>query len=179
MKNSTGFLAIVFSICLSLVAIISVNIPKPIPQIITQDGKTISYGGTSPEVSSPYFIINGIAQWYWSQTPNTATTTVCAIQSPTSTSTLLTGSIRLSKSSTTASTVYLAKAATAYATTTSLGSASVSANAQATVVSLKTAAGGDGLSETFAPSEWFVVGMAGGQGTFSPTGRCTAVFREI
>lgn len=171
-------MGIVLSICLSMIAIISVNSLRTVPQVISQDGK-ISYGGTSPEVSSPYFSINGITQWYWSGAPKTSTTTVCAIQSPTSTSTLVTGSIRLTVSSTTASTVTLAKASTAYATTTSLGSASVSANAQATVVSLKTAAGGDGLSETFGPSQWFVVGMAGGIGNFSPTGRCTAVFREL
>lgn len=134
---------------------------------------------SSPDMNSPYFSFGGVRQWAGStDNLNQATTTVCAIQSPAATSTLIMGSVRLTVSSSTASTVTLAKAATAYATTTALGSASVSAGAQATVVSLRTAAGGDALAETFSPNTWFVVGMAGGVGTFSPTGVCKAQWRE-
>jgi len=134
---------------------------------------------SSPDIMSPYFSFGGVRQWSaHTASLAQATTTVCAIQSPVSTSTLEYASIRFSVSSSTASTVTIAKAATAYATTTSLASASVSANAQATVISKRTAAGGDALDETFGPSPWLVVGMAGGVGTFSPTGVCQATWIE-
>lgn len=109
-----------------------------------------------------------------------ATTTVCAIQSPNATSTLTMGSILFTVSSTTASTVTMAKATTAFATTTSLGSAAVAANAQATLIASSTPLGStaDG-STVFSPNNWFVVSMAGGTGSFSPTGVCTVEFQVL
>ena len=110
----------------------------------------------------------------------TATTTVCAIQSPNATSTLTEASALFTVSSTTASTVYLAKATTAFATTTSLGYAALAANAQGTLFASTTPSSVtvDG-AQIFAPSTWFVVGMTGGTGTFSPTGVCTAEWQVL
>ena len=134
---------------------------------------------SGPDTYFDYVANNDLQKFGQTKPLTTATTTVCAIKSPTATSTLIFGSVKFTVSSTTASTVTLAKATTAFATTTSLGSASVGASAQATVVSKKTAAGGDGLDETFAPDTYFVVSMAGGVGTFSPTGSCSAEFVRI
>jgi hypothetical protein len=105
----------------------------------------------------------------------TATTTVCAIQSPNATSTLVYGSAMFTVSSTSASTVNMARATTAFATTTSLGNGIFAANAQGTVIASTTpsSVATDG-SQVFPPSTWFVVGMTGGTGTFSPTGYCSA-----
>lgn len=109
-----------------------------------------------------------------------ATTTVCAIQSPNATTTLTEASTLFAVSSTTASTVTFAKAATAYATTTLLGQAyAVAANAQATIVASSTTANATAQDYVFAPLQWVVVGMAGGTGTFSPTGVCTAEFQVL
>lgn len=110
----------------------------------------------------------------------TGTTTVCAIQSPNATSTLTEGSALFTVSSTSASTVQLAKATTAFATTTSLGQGIFAANAQGTVIASTTPSlvATDG-SQVFSPNTWFVVGMTGGQGTFSPTGVCTAEFQVM
>lgn len=108
---------------------------------------------------------------------NQATTTICAIQSPAATSTLLTAGISFTVSTTTTSIVTLAKATTAFATTTLLGSASLAANALGTITASSTPFGLDSVN-TFGPSTWFVVGMAGNSGTFSPTGVCQAVFQS-
>lgn len=107
----------------------------------------------------------------------TATTTVCAIKSPSATSTLTFASAKFTTGTTTASTVHLAKAATAFATTTSLGAAALAANAQGTFIASSTSST-SALDPffVFAPNTYFVVGMAGGNGTFSPVGSCQASF---
>jgi len=110
----------------------------------------------------------------------TATTTVCAIQSPNATSTLRWAGVKFDVSSTTASTITLAKSATAFATTTQIGeTVAVAANAQAFVLATSTAAQVIAQTTVFAPSQWFVVSMTGGTGTFSPTGACQATFEEF
>lgn len=126
---------------------------------------------SGPDLPYPYFSFGGVPQWAnRTDSLTQATTTVCALQSPSSTSTLDFASIRLDVSSTTAATVTLARAATAFATTTSLGAISVPANAQGIAVASTTG------SHIFPPSTWFVVGMAGGIGTFSPSGSCRAIW---
>lgn len=119
--------------------------------------------------------LQGVLTRYQTQALDTATTTVCSLQSPSATSTLESGAITLDVSSTTASTITIAKAATAFATTTLIRSASVSANAQATIIAASTTLSAlEQTNRIFGPSEWLVVGMAGGTGTFSPTGDCWA-----
>lgn len=106
---------------------------------------------------------------------NTATTTVCAIQSPNATSTLISGYIQENVSSTTASTLTIAKASTAFATTTLINTVSVAAGASAVGIAASTTLSAlEQTNRTFAPSQWIVVGQAGGTGTFSPTGVCGA-----
>lgn len=117
----------------------------------------------------------GIRLWPTANPLTVATTTVCAIQSPAATSTMLSGGVRMTTSSTTASTVTLAKATTAFATTTLIGSqVAVAANAQTMITASTTS---DNI-RIFGPSEWFVVGMQGGVGSFSPVGTCHATFEE-
>jgi hypothetical protein len=142
-------------------------------------GKGPSLGAVaSPDLISPYFSFGGVRQWAaHTDSLKSATTTVCAIQSPAATSTLRFGSIKLLTSSTTATTVTLAKASTAFATTTDLGSYSVGANAQATLVASSSPTSGN-TALVFSPNTFFVVGMAGGVGTFSPAGTCEAVWVE-
>jgi hypothetical protein len=135
-----------------------------------------SVGAVSgPDLLSPYFNVNGWTEWPTRQGFASATTTVCAIKSPAATSTLALGSgVRLDVSSTTASTVTVAKAATAFATTTPLFSAHVAANARAAIAATTTT-----NDFVFAPNTWLVVGMAGGIGSFSPSGVCQAKFVQL
>jgi len=127
--------------------------------------------------SSSTISVNGAGTITKRAVMTTATTTVCALQSPAATSTLVYGSAYLTVSSTSASTLTIAKATTAYATTTSLGASAIAANAQATIIASTTPTAG--AATVFAPSTYMVVGLQGGTGTFSPTGVCTAVFRTV
>ena len=138
-----------------------------------------------PDIPYNYFGFGGVRE-YAGKTDSLyqASTTVCAIQSPAATSTLTFGSINLTVSSTTASTVIIAKSATAYATTTRLGQGPIAASAQGTVLATTTISIGTDDVIVFAPSQWFVVsmqtpaGVANNIGTFSPTGICEAVWKQ-
>lgn len=154
------------------------------PVVVTKDGVQVG-AVSSPDIGS-YAVIGGsVLRGGATKSLTQATTTVCAIQSPAATSTLLAGSIKFSVSSTTASTITIGKATTPFATTTLLRTESVGANAQATIpfassTSVASAAAWalEQTNLTFAPNTYVVVGMAGGTGTFSPTGECRALFIE-
>ncbi len=107
----------------------------------------------------------------------TATTTVCSIKSPAATSTLDRARITLTVSSTTASTVTIAKGATFNASSTLLASAPLAADAQGTLTASSTATGVnlDNIN-IIAPNQYINFSMSGGNGTFSPSGSCFAEF---
>ena len=136
----------------------------------------------SPDIISPYVSYGGVRNWA-AHTDNLtqATTTVCALQSPAATSTLTFGGVRFTVSSTTGARITMAKASTFNSTTTSLGVADLVAGAPATVVASTSDKSLSPLDNaaTFGPNQWFVVGMSGGTGTFSPTGSCSAQWTEI
>ncbi len=152
-----------------------------------RDGKNsatqILGSATGPDTYFTYTANNNLQKYGLSKGFSTGSTTVCAIQGPSATSTLTFGSATFITSSTTNSVVTLAKATTPYATTTPLTNIAISANAQGTVMASSTpllATGAIG-NEVFAPNSWFVVSMAdatpeGGAATFSPTGSCSAEF---
>jgi len=133
---------------------------------------------TSPDISSPYISFGDVRHWAAQDSDLTqATTTVCALQSPASTSTLQFGDAKfVVASSTQNSTITLAKATTPYATTTLLGKYVIASGAQGTVIASTSPTTGDAV--IFSPNTYFVVGMQGGGGTFSPTGNCSAVWIE-
>jgi hypothetical protein len=135
---------------------------------------------TSPDIPSPWLKWGGVRQRAAAlSTLKTGTTTICALQAPNATSTLLTGALRLDVSSTTATTVTIAKGAHSNATTSLIREASVSANAKATVpAASSTVSALEQTNRTFAPNEWLVMSLTGGTGTFSPTGACNAVLVE-
>jgi hypothetical protein len=108
----------------------------------------------------------------------TGTSTVCAIQSPAATSTLLSAGVRFKLASTSATVVDFGKSSTRYSTTTRIGSAyAVAASAQATIVASSTGSvAGD--ATIFAPNQWFVAKYSdngNGVGNAS-TGSCYATF---
>lgn len=133
---------------------------------------------SSPDISSPYFSYGGVVHW-GSRTTNlgVATTTVCALRAPSATSTLQLGAsgIKLTTSSTTASTLRLSKSNVPYdVSSTFLFGANVGANAQATIVATTSAD-----TFTFAPNQYLIAQMSGGTGTFSPSGSCQATWVQI
>lgn len=129
---------------------------------------------SSPDILSPYFSVGGVRQWAGrTDSLSQATTTVCAIQSPAATSSLLYGSIKFSVGTTTNTIVHMAKAAGPTATTSSLGLFALASGAQGQGTASSTG------NHIFSPNTWFVVGMQGGTGTFSPTGTCEAIWVEM
>ncbi len=116
---------------------------------------------------------------------DTATTTVCSLQAPSATSTLVSGAATFDVSSTTATTVTVARATSAFATTTLIRTEAIGADAQETIPfasSTLAAAGTEVVTKLaevariFGPNEWLVVGVQGNVGTFSPTGDCWATW---
>lgn len=134
----------------------------------------------SNDLDGNYFSYGGVRHWGLKADLAQATTTVCAIQAPVGTSTLLSWGISETVSSTTASTITIAKATTAFATTTLLGvQVAVAANAQTMIVGSTTAAQNTAGANVFAPNTWLVFGQQGGTGTFSPTGQCYATWVQM
>lgn len=128
---------------------------------------------SGPDISSRYLRWGGVATWA-SRTDSLiqASTTMCSIQAPAATSTLVLGSgIRLDVSSTTATVVRAFKSSLPATATTFLFGANVAANARATIVASTSA---DAF--VFGPNEWLNVVASGGTGTFSPSGACQAQF---
>lgn len=130
--------------------------------------------------ASSTFNINNLILRSTRTTANAATTTPWAIPNPIgATSTLDRASLHILVSSTTASTVTVAKAATCFATTTVLASASVSAGAQSTIVTFASSTSAGAGNFVFGPTDCLVVGMQGSAGTFSPTGELKALWLTI
>ena len=134
-----------------------------------------------PDRYSPCESTNGITRCFTRRSLATATTTVCAIQSPAfASSTLVAGGVKFNTSSTTATIVEIARSATAFATTTSITRAALAANATPFVVASTSAVTElESPAWVFDPGQWLVVSMQGGAGTFSPTGFCQATFEVI
>jgi len=145
-----------------------------------QAPQTVKVGAAGAIDSVNYHCWAGVCQYYAATSLKTATTTPCAIQSPAATSTLEFVGVRLDVSSTTATTWDIARATTAFATTTTFGTAAlaVAGNAQSYMTGTTTAP-----TAILPPNTWIVVGQRQGitagdtAGTgFVPSGQCSAKF---
>lgn len=135
--------------------------------------------GNSPDVMSPYLRWGNVEHFAANVALATATTTPCAIQSPSATSTLVRSWLQISTASSTATTWTAAKAATAYATTTSLGTGIILASgAQGTMTASTTFNGLVDDTQIIAPNNFIVWGVAGigNLTTDKLLGRCGAEF---
>lgn len=148
-------------------------------------GKSVLGALSSPDLPYNYISVGGLAEYRYSRDFTRSTTTVCAIQAPAATSSLAMAGALVTTASTSATTWTIAKAATAFATTTVLGQGAIAANGQGFLLASTTAtsAGGTGSNMNpafvFGPNQWLVVGVQGGVGNFSPVGECVADFFEI
>lgn len=146
--------------------------------------------GVDPNIQSAYLkwgLGGGVRQWAAAVPLSTGTTTVCSIEGPAATSTLVSGGIRFAVSSSTVSLVTLAKGARdTNATTTKLGDQiTVATSSQDTIVASTTATQLEQEAHIFGPYERFTVSMQASVlndtavGTYSPTGICHATFEEF
>lgn len=133
---------------------------------------------TGPISPYNYFVFGGVEHYYGNMEMKTGTTTVCRIQAPAATSTLIFASASFQTATAAAVAINLAKTATStsYATTTSLGDDYVlAANTSVTIVASSTDSK-YATATTFGPKEWFVVKMDNGgwAGANAPKGECNA-----
>lgn len=175
-------IVIVAGVTAALVASLFVGIFVPDSGSPGRDGKDgVTVGAVaSPDIMSPYVSWGSVRQWAARDADLTAaSTTICAIQSPAATSSLMHASVVLEVSSTSASTLTMAKASTAFATTTLMGREAIAANAKALIVASTSPTTYE--ANIFNPNQWIVVSMEGGAvgTTFSPTGVCEAVWVEL
>lgn len=170
-----GFFILVAALVVGFVTITHHDTANP-KQISAVSGPDTYYACTSN---------NGVQECNTKRFFTVSTTTVCAIQAPTSgTSTLRYSLSNFVVSSTTASVITFAKATTAFASTTVIATSSIAANAMASMIVSTTTSVGDTTNgrsvlndRVFAPGNWLVETMSGGTGTFSPTGNCQASFQ--
>lgn len=136
-----------------------------------------------PEDLNPYHCTAGVCQYFYRSVMTSATTTPCNFKSPNATTTLIRATARLDVSSTTATQLFWAKATTPSATTTNFGYGTLSANAKGTFAASTTPYSAFTSTidtpQMLAPNSYVVFGMAGGIGTFSPTGACQVVLEAI
>lgn len=148
--------------------------------------KEINTGAlSSPDIASPYLSFGGVRFWAATQSPTAASSTVCSIQSPAATTTLEAATVRIDSSAAYLVQYELGKATTNYATTSRLALFDIAANAQAAIIATTTTSGGVALTNVtdniIAPNSFINlrISTSTASAAFAPTGRCSAVFREI
>ena len=159
--------------------------PSEVTKTIIQKESVGAASG--PILPYPYFGFGGVVRYAGSTSLNQASTTLCAIQSPAATSTLISGNVILTTGTTTAISLEVAKSSNPSATTTRLGYQVLASNAQVTlaaVTSSTTATGGSSGSTftvepdyIFAPNTYFTAKYGGAAGSANVlVGRCNATF---
>jgi len=131
----------------------------------------IEYGATpGPSRYAERFCDNGLCYEPNSKKLKVATTTPCALRSPNATSTLEYASANFVLASSSEATILtIAQAATAYATTTQIGGdVNIAAGAQTSIMaSTSPITSTSGL--IFAPEQWLVFGLQGGMASSTIT----------
>ncbi len=159
-----------------------------------QDGKDGSSFGAlvSPDIASPFLSFGGVRSWAWSPTLTAASVTVCSVQAPAATSTLIHASLTVN-SQPYANTYEIGIATSATATTTRVALrtlngtvspdflnavASSTVNQQGAV----TASGNEApINKVVGPHQFVNVNVStsSASATFAPDGHCNVVFREL
>lgn len=139
---------------------------------------------TSPDISSPYLQWGGVYTYQGAAALKTATTTPCAIQAPSASSTLVFATFKITTgTSTDATTWTIATSTTAFSTTTGavlLNTYPLAAGATGEFASLPVPTGGK-MTSPILPNAWVVFGVAGTipGGSSTLLGTCSAGFRVI
>lgn len=137
----------------------------------------------SPDIQSPYFSVGGQRFWASHPTINQASTTLCAIQSPVATSTLIHAGVSATTGTTTVLAVEIGKdKVDPTATTTRLSWANTTSGSKWTITYASTTVISSGTitpdqDNVFGPSQWLVFKAGGYAGSANVlVGQCSAVF---
>lgn len=174
MEHLKTFLVAILS---AIVVLVGASLTQTAPQVIVPGVKVGAL--SSPDIQSPYLSFGGVRRWAGAMDMRAATTTVCAIQSPAATSTLIAATWQITLGTSTAATIDMGTSTTAFATTTNLVAAkSIGSNAQG--YATWSSAGANADDAMMAPNTWVVVKTAGaGLNGYTYTGRCQAQFEQI
>lgn len=131
---------------------------------------------SGPDIYSDYLDVNGVQTWYSATAFDTASTTRCAIQAPAGATSVLSLDSVVKAASTTNYTLAVGKAATRFATPTSIFSEAITADGVVTRPIASTTYNTLALTDrTFGAGEWLIV-TAGGTATAMDFGYCSAQF---
>mgnify|MGYP001581454586 CR=1 FL=1 len=143
---------------------------------------------TGPDSVFPCETHNGVQRCFTQKALKTATSTVCAIQTPTATSTIVSSTVVVNVGTSTATTWFISKGTTAFSSTTAqLGTFALASAVQGTMrfvasTTAQTAFGTliDDL-HVFSPNTWLIWSIAGVAPNDSSrlAGRCNATFEAI
>lgn len=148
---------------------------KNVPTVVNENGEKVVVGA-QPISPFNYSCVGGVCRFTaFKSTLTQATSTICALQSPAATSTLVSGAVHVDIN-TTASTAVIGKATTAFATTTKLAQAAIAAGTELNLVA-STSPITNGAN-VFSPNTWMVVSLEG-SGAVSLDGNCQATWEQI
>lgn len=134
---------------------------------------------SGPDTDSQCTSQNGFTTCQTRRALTLATTTACAIKSPTATSSLDYVGVSVTTASSTATVWTFAKASTAFATTTYLDSFSLGSGVQGALKSTATTTGID-IKQVFAPNTFLVISKSGDTPAGTGLGGvCSASFSVI
>ena len=152
--------------------------PAPV-QVVSQNGGGQIFGAVaSPDIASPYLSFGGVRTWAAGVTVNqAASSTLCAILSPSATTTLVAATLGINNELGT-NEFQIGRGATWGATTTLLASGSVAASTWLSLVATtSTTALTDGVVLPYSYINFKVA--TGTPGIMTYNGKCSVVFREI
>src|SRR3990167_8239246 len=169
-----------------LVAIVAIVVfgffQKPAQVIVNIPEQTVNtppLGAlTGPDIPYSYFSFGGVRRFAGSRTLNQASTTICSIQSPVSTSTLVLGSVKITTGTTTAIGLEIGKSTLFDATTTRLSYVELASGAQVSLTAFVASTTGaygalarrdtaDPSDMVFAPSQNMNVKYGGAAGSLN------------
>lgn len=151
-------------------------------EVFKAEQPSVSYGAAAgpDSTGSDSYSWNGVRLYPFNTKVRVATTTLCTYKSPNATTTLRYFAVNLTTSSSSASTLYLAKGTTQGATTTNFETAAIASNAEATVIA-STTGRTNGLP-IISPNTWLTAGInfgaAVGVGT-APIGTCSLELQSV
>lgn len=172
-KGSVAIIALMICvIAILVVAILYVSESAPAPVVVEKPGAV-----SGPDLSSPYFAVNGLSTFYNHVPMQVGTTTLCAMKSPAATSSVELAGFNISIGTSTAASIDIGYGTTPYATSTNLASAiAIGSGALGGSMFFPTAGNGS----IVGPNTWLVVKTAGvGLGGYTYRGTCDAEFTVL
>lgn len=154
--------------------------PETVTNTITERVSDAPGAVTSNVITQNALTVGGVQRYFASvKQMNAASTTICTIKAPSSTSTVDLVAFKVNTATATAVTVRAYKSASPFLATTNIAQTGFSAGAQGQLVSSSTGIGTNGV---FSPGDYLVfvsTPTAGGNGAYTASGVCQATWTVL